>query len=68
MLVELLQMSVIDVIRLDCKNDSANRVSAIETVNWYCMLNPLTRVDISGAFSNFRTPRRMPSNMKLLPP
>jgi hypothetical protein len=68
MLVELLQMSVIDVIRLDCKNDSANRVSAIETVNWYCMLNPTTRLGISGAFLSFCTPRRVPLNMNLLPP
>jgi len=50
---ELLQLSVIEVIRLDCKNDSAYRVSAIETMYWYCMLNPLTRLGISGTFSSF---------------
>jgi coatomer subunit beta len=50
---ELLQMSVIEVIWLDCKNDSAYRVSAIEKINWYCMLNPPTRLGISGAFSSF---------------
>jgi len=52
-LVELLQMSMIEVIRLDCKNDSAHRVSAIQTVNWYCILNPPTRLGISDAFSSF---------------
>ena len=50
---ELLQMSVIEVIRLDCKNDSAHRVSAMETMTWYCMLNLPTRLGISGAFSSF---------------
>ncbi len=43
-LAELLWTSVIEVIRLDCKNDPAYRVSAIEAVNWYCMLNPPTRL------------------------
>jgi hypothetical protein len=52
-LVELLQIDVIEIIRLDYKNDSAHRVSAIQTVNWHCMLNPPTRLGISGAFSSF---------------
>jgi coatomer subunit beta len=52
-LVELLQMSVIEAVRLDCKNDSAHRVSAIQTVNWYCILNLPTRLSIPNAFSSF---------------
>ena len=35
-------MSVIEVILLDCEDDSVHRVSAIETMNWYGMLNPPT--------------------------
>jgi coatomer subunit beta len=34
---ELLQMSIIEVIRLDCKNDSAHRVGDF-ILHWSCML------------------------------
>lgn len=34
---ELLQMSIIEVIRLDCKNDSAHRVSSPAPVKAMCL-------------------------------
>jgi hypothetical protein len=46
-------MSMIEVIRLDCKNDSAHRVSAIEPMDWYRILKLPTRLGISGIFSSF---------------
>jgi hypothetical protein len=49
---ELLQMSVIEVIRLDCKNDTAHRVSTF-SLHWYGMLNPSSRLDIFVASLSF---------------
>lgn len=49
---ELLQMSIIEVIRLDCKSDSAHRVSNFITC-WYGMLNPSSRLDIFAASLSF---------------
>jgi len=43
---ELLHMSVIEVIQLDCKNDSAHRVSRVSAIE----VDPAHRLDtISGA-------------------
>ena len=47
---ELLQMSIIEVVRLDCKNDSAHRVSALPTYSVstliYCLTGALYQMHI----------------------
>lgn len=50
---ELLQMSIIEVVRLDCKNDSAHRVSAIVSVfRVRTLIDGTNRHVISDAYLN----------------
>ena len=51
-LAELLQISVIEVIRLDCRNDTAYWVST-RVSELILYVNSPTRLDISGTLSSF---------------
>lgn len=55
---ELLQMSIIEVIRLDCKNDSAHRVGILNALPYY-ILTSFHRLVIFDAYLNSSTPLRM---------
>ena len=64
---EGLQMSIIEIIRLDCKNDSAHRVSAFLRGTLHAH-NACSSQDTFAASLSYLTLPRTPSNMKLPPP